>query len=83
MDFDLESDKNDFTLSFIYGFPIDCIDLGFAAGFAYHNEENKTSQEWMRFGNTNPIFQILLYPFLRIIGRNALKQAIIHRTYLL
>jgi hypothetical protein len=55
MDFDLESDKNDFTLSLLYGFPIDCIDIGFEAGFAYHNEENKTIQEFSGIETRNHV----------------------------
>ncbi len=50
-DFDLDSDKTDFTVSFLYGFPIDCIDIGFEAGFAYHNEENKMFQDFWGYGS--------------------------------
>jgi hypothetical protein len=62
LDFDLDSDKNDFTLSLVFGFPIDRIDIGFEAGFAYHNEENKTSQGFLGFDSTNPVFGISIFP---------------------
>lgn len=62
MDFDLNSDKIDFTLSFLYGFPVDCIDIGFEAGFAYHNEENKTFQENSGIGMKNNVIPVTLFP---------------------
>ena len=61
--FDLDSDKTDFTVSFLYGFPIDCIDIGFEAGFAYHNEENKTFQDFSGIiGMKNNVFPLTLLP---------------------
>ncbi len=62
MDFDLDADKTDFTLSLVFGFPIDSIDIGFEAGFAYRNEENKTSQERFGFDSTNPLFVPTIFP---------------------
>jgi len=45
-DYDLESDINDFSLRFIYGFPIDvnCLNLGIEAKISYVDE--KQSNEW-------------------------------------
>ncbi len=61
-DFDLDSDNDDFTLSLVFGFPIDAIDIGFEAGCAYHNGEDKTSQEFLGLESTNPVFGIMLFP---------------------
>ncbi|MCJ7774396.1 MAG: autotransporter domain-containing protein [Desulfobacterales bacterium] len=61
-DFNLDSDKMDFTLSFLYGFPIDCINIGFEAGLAYHNEENKTVQGVPGTGIKNNVFPVVLFP---------------------
>ncbi|MBW1813670.1 MAG: autotransporter outer membrane beta-barrel domain-containing protein [Deltaproteobacteria bacterium] len=62
LDFDLESDKSDFAFSFLFGFPIDCTAIGFEAGLAYHNEENKVSQEWAGLNATNPIYNMTIFP---------------------
>ena len=62
IDFDLNSDKNDFALRFLYGFPVDCIDIGFEAGFAYHDEENKTFQKRSGIGMKNNVIPVTLFP---------------------
>jgi len=61
-DFDLNSDKNNFTLSFLYGFPINCTDLGFEAGFAYRNEENKISQRLLGADAQNYLSYLFIFP---------------------
>jgi hypothetical protein len=61
-EFGLESDKSDFALSLLFGFPIDCIYLGFEAGLAYHNEENEVFQEYAGYESTNFLYYIILYP---------------------
>jgi len=62
LDFDLESDKSDVAFSLMFGFPIDCTAIGFEAGLAYHNEENKVSQELPGISATNPIAFSFLLP---------------------